>query len=365
MAFHSALNSENQESRVRFTSASQHDGSTDNIEKTDLGDRFQIHHLHRSFTSSLDSHDDAQVVIQGLSACPKTLPPRFFYDDRGSQLFEQICQLPEYYLTRTETQIFQACADEIAQLTGPCELVELGSGSSTKTRIILDAYQRATLPLRYVPIDVSEGILHDSSQQLLADYPTLKIYGLVGTYQQALQTLMPSTLPSRLIAFIGSTLGNLPPESCDQFLTQIADALEVGDYFLLGIDLQKSVSILESAYNDSQEITAAFNLNMLQHLNRKFAGDFDVAQFEHVAFYNKQLNQIEMHLRSVTNQVVHLNALNFRAEFETGETIHSEVSRKFDLQQIQDQLRSHHLETVNVWTDPHQWFGVILAQHRA
>ncbi len=340
------------------------------------GDRLQIHHLTAPQTSSssnsssgtslespsIQHSKDAQAVIQGLGTQPKSLPPQFFYDDRGSLLFEQICELPEYYLTRTETQIFQTYADSLAQITGACELVELGSGSSTKTRLLLDAYQRADLPLRYVPIDVSAGILKDSAHQLLKDYPTLKIYGIVGTYQKALHTLMPLTLPSRLIAFIGSTLGNLPPKACDQFLAQIADAMKLGDYFLLGIDLQKSPEVLEAAYNDSQGVTAAFNLNMLRHLNQKFDANFAEGQFEHLAFYNRGANQIEMHLRSLTDQTVQFKALNFSATFAQGETIHSEVSRKFDLQQIQQQLRSHHLEPVHVWTDPKQWFGVILSQ---
>lgn len=334
------------------------------------GDRLHIHHLTSPSGASgtpsdiqpIHQSDDAQAVIQGLSTQPKSLPPRFFYDDRGSLLFEQICQLPEYYLTRTETQIFQTYADDLARMTGACELVELGSGSSTKTRLLLDAYQRADLPLRYVPIDVSAGILKDSAHQLLKDYPSLKIYGMVGTYQQALHALMPSTLPSRLIAFIGSTLGNLPPDACDQFLAQISDAMEPGDYFLLGIDLQKPLAVLEAAYNDSQGVTAAFNLNMLRHLNRKFDANFDENQFEHLAFYNPADNQIEMHLRSLKDQDVQFNALDFSVSFTQGETIHSEVSRKFDLQQMQQQLRSHHLDTVKVWTDPKQWFGVILSQ---
>ncbi len=376
MQFSSALNSNpqgSQDCRIsnhpRGSSANMSERSSDVGE---WGDRLHIHPLHAPAASQLTpspsthageySPEDIQAVIQGLSAQPKSLPPRFFYDDRGSRLFEQICQLPEYYLTRTETQIFQTCADAIAQITGACELVELGSGSSTKTRLLLDAYQRANLPLRYVPIDVSAGILKDSAHQLLADYATLKIYGMVGTYEQALHALMPSTLPSRLIAFIGSTLGNLLPDECDQFLAHIAEALEPGDYFLLGIDLQKSIDVLEAAYNDSQGITAAFNLNMLHHLNQKFAANFDGTQFEHVAFYNTALNQIEMHLKSLTHQEVHFSAPNFSVSFEAGETIHSEVSRKFDLQQMQQQLRSHGLATVKVWTDPQEWFGVILAQ---
>jgi len=366
MQHSSAWNSDHQNSQHSTISDAQGSTSSSSIPDTTNTSHLDTSRLHiqtlETPSTSSDNQSDAEMVIQGLNQSPKTLPPRFFYDDYGSQLFEQICQLPEYYLTRTETQIFQQCADDIARITGDCELVELGSGSSTKTRIILDAYQAANLPLRYVPIDVSAGILKDSAHQLLRDYPDLKVYGIVGTYQQALQTLMPSTLPKRLIAFIGSTLGNLRPEFCDRFLAQISNALTPGDYFLLGIDLQKDPSILEAAYNDRQGVTAAFNLNMLTHLNRKFAANFEVDQFEHVAFYNADLNQIEMHLRSKVAQAVSFDALNFTTHFDAGETIHSEVSRKFNLQQMSNQLRSHHLETIKVWTDEKQWFGVVLAQ---
>lgn len=327
-----------------------------------FGDRLLLRNLLQADSNSVPSDDDAQCVIQGLSQSQKSLPPRFFYDDYGSLLFEQICQVPEYYPTRTETAILRTCASEIAAITGACELVELGSGSATKTRILLDAYQQQGLPLRYMPIDVSAGILQDSARELLNDYPTLKIFGLVSTYQRALENLIPATLPSRMIGFIGSTLGNLAPQDCEIFLQQIAAALETGNYFLLGIDLQKPKSILEAAYNDSQGITAAFNLNMLRHLNRRFDGNFDLEQFEHLAFYNETLNQIEMHLRSRITQTVRMEALDLTVEFAPGETIHSEISRKFDLKQMQETLSNYGLKTIKTWTDPNHWFGVILAQ---
>ncbi|MGB3494482.1 MAG: L-histidine N(alpha)-methyltransferase [Elainellaceae cyanobacterium] len=330
-----------------------------------IGDRLHIQTLSTHANAPQDQ-DDANVVVQGLTQTPKTLPARFFYDDAGSQLFEQICDLPEYYLTRTETAILQACAEAIANLTGACELVELGSGSSTKTRILLDAYTHQNLPLRYIPIDVSAGILKETAETLLKDYASLKILGLVGTYQQALQQLGPSTLPSRMIAFIGSSLGNLPPAECHEFLGQIAAALQPGDYFLLGIDLQPSVdkskAVLEAAYDDVQGVTAAFNLNMLRHLNRKFDGDFDLEQFDHVAFYHEERHQVEMHLRSRCAQTVHLKALDLTIDLAEGETIHTEISHKFDLDEMQAELRSHHLETVHVQTDPQHRFAVVLSQ---
>ncbi len=302
-------------------------------------------------------------VVKGLTQTPKSLPSRYFYDDRGSELFEEICQLPEYYLTRTETAILQQCAQEVAHITGACELVELGSGSSTKTRILLDAYAHQGYSLHYVPIDVSAGILETSARQLLKEYPSLQIQGLVSTYELALEHLAPAPLDrSRMICFIGSTLGNLSPQECDRFFFQIAATLQKGEYFLLGVDLQKPKHLLEAAYNDSQGVTAAFNLNLLDHLNRRFEGNFDTTQFEHQAFYNESLHQIEMHLRSLRSQTVQLRALDLTVQFETGETILTEISRKFDLSVMQQELSNQGLVPIEVWTNLDKWFGLFLCQ---
>jgi L-histidine Nalpha-methyltransferase len=301
-------------------------------------------------------------AVSGLTQNPKSLPPKYFYDDRGSKLFELICQLPEYYLTRTETAILQEYAGAIAHLTGSCEIVELGSGSSTKTRILLDAYSQLEYPLHYLPIDISPTILESSACQLLVDYPSLQIHGLVSTYELALAKIAPSQLPTRMICFLGSTLGNLNAQECEAFFSQIVGALRPGEYFLLGIDLDKSKDILEPAYDDSQGVTAAFNLNMLRHLNRKFEGNFDLAQFEHLAFYNQEECQIEMHLKSKKAQTVHLRALDLTVEFAAGETIRSEISRKFNLNTMQKELSQRGLMPVQVWTDPNQLFGLILCQ---
>lgn len=336
--------------------------SSNLAERPNQENRLQVETLIDPINAEQAEQEAAQDVIQGLSQTPKSVSPQYFYDERGSQLFEQICSLPEYYLTRTETKILQQCAGAIAQTTGACEIVELGSGSSTKTRLLLDAYQAADLPLRYKPIDVSASILKSSAQDLLEDYPTLHIHGLVSTYQLALQHLLPSDLPARMICFIGSTLGNLSPAACNIFFDQVTTALQPGEYFLLGIDLQKPKPILEAAYNDSQGVTAAFNLNLLNHLNRKFDGNFDLKQFEHDAFYNETLHQIEMHLRSLKEQIVTLRGLNLTIEFQAGETILSEISRKFDLDGIQQDLKNKGLVPMQVWTDPQQWFGLLLCQ---
>ena len=304
--------------------------------------------------------DDGRDIVKGLSLPQKSLPPRYFYDNRGSQLFEQICQLPEYYPTRTEAGILKQYGEEIAILTGGCELVELGSGSSTKTRLLLDAYHSLNHPLAYCPIDVSGSILKESAYELLADYPQLQIHGLVSTYEQALTNLRPSLLSRRMVLFLGSTIGNFSPPECDRALAQITTALDKGDYFLLGIDLQKPIDILEAAYNDSQGITAAFNLNILQHLNWRFQGNFEPSLFTHRAFYNFAEAQIEMHLVCQKSHSVNLDALDFRVNFQQGETILTEISRKFNLQKMQDYLSAFGLDLLQVWTDSQQWFGLLL-----
>ncbi len=306
--------------------------------------------------------EDGSDVIRGLTQSRKSLPPHYFYDARGSLLFEQICNLPEYYPTRTETAILQQYGLEIAKSTGACELVELGSGSSTKTRILLDAYQSLGYPLRYLPIDVSSSILEESANQLLLDYPKLQIHGLVATYELALQQLNPAPLPKRMLSFLGSTLGNFTQDECDQFFSQVTLALEDGDYFLLGIDLQKPVNILEAAYNDSRGVTAEFNLNMLRHLNWRFGANFDLSFFQHHAFYNQSQNQIEMHLICQHSHSVHFSHLDLTVDFTEGESILTEISRKFNLQEMENYLEKQGLKPIHIWTDSQKWFGLILCQ---
>lgn len=303
-----------------------------------------------------------QDVVAGLSADPRYLPPKYFYDERGSQLFEQICKLPEYYPTRTETAILQAFGSAIARITGPCEIVELGSGSSTKTRILLDAYQLANYPLRYIPIDISSSMLNETAEKLLKEYPEMSIHAVAGTYESSLEVLPEKQLSARMIAFLGSTLGNLPPEECNHFLARISEILETGDYFLLGLDLQKETAILENAYNDTQGITAAFNLNMLRHLNQRFGGNFDIEKFSHIAHYNKLENQIEMYLESAVAQSVRLEALDLSVDFEKGDRILSEISRKFNIKEMTHTLSNHRLSVTKAFTDERQWFALLLCQ---
>jgi dimethylhistidine N-methyltransferase len=323
--------------------------------------RLEIKHLLPENTLK---HDEENELIKGLTQKHKSIPCHYFYDEVGSRLFEQICELPEYYPTRTEAGILAKYAPKIAQLAGISELIELGSGSSTKTRFIFNAYQNLGYPLHYLPIDVSDRMLFDSAKNLLLDYPTLTIDALASTYEVALEklTTIPRILSRRMIIFLGSTLGNFTELECDRLLQEIKESLTKGDYFLLGIDLQKPTSILNAAYNDSQAITAKFNLNILNHLNWRFAGNFDLNNFEHLALYNEKESQIEMYLKSKKAHCVKLKKLDLEIEFREGERIHTEISRKFNRENMSKYLTQMGLKTIQIFTDPDEYFGLILSQ---
>jgi dimethylhistidine N-methyltransferase len=322
----------------------------------------QIEYLATVATGQNLVKDDGKDVIEGLTKTPKSLPSKYFYDRQGSQLFEAICQLPEYYPTRTETAILQEYAQEIVAYTGFCELLELGSGSSTKTRLLLDAYYQQQKSSKYVPIDVSETILQASAIELQKEYPNLPIQGLIGTYEQALAYYRNASDSTRMIFFLGSSIGNFSAAECDKFLEEIATVLKVGDYFLLGIDLQKPSAILEAAYNDAQGVTAAFNLNMLSHLNWRFQADFNLDLFSHQAIYNKEQSQIEMYLICQKTHHVHLKKLDLTVNFQASESILTEISRKFNLETMQKDLESKGLKPLKVFTDSENLFGLILCQ---
>jgi len=307
---------------------------------------------------------DGTDVRDGLQGTPKTLPAKYLYDERGSQLFERICRLPEYYPTRTETALLHRAAPALPPHTGPCELVELGSGSSTKTRILLDAYTQQGVALHYVPVDISAPMLETTAQTLVATYPHLKIRAIAGTYEQAFAALGRPSLPTRLLCFLGSTLGNFTPAEAQTFFAQVSQSLNPGDFFLLGVDLQKDPTVLERAYNDAAGVTAAFNLNVLAHLNQRFAGNFDLGQFRHRAIYNRTECQIEMHLDSQSPQTVtlHLGDRPHTFTLAPGESIRTEVSRKFALDALGQELARHNLKVQHTFTDPRPWFGLIFAQ---
>ena len=324
------------------------------LEDADLGHRFRITEI----VSDQPKGDDGADVIAGLTGTPKTLPARYFYDDRGSDLFEEITALPEYYLTRTEEAILRERASEIAALTGNCDLIELGSGSSAKTRALLRAYVDGGYTIRYLPIDVSDGILKSSAEALLTEFPSLEIWGLVGTYERALANLPQRDLPWRMAMFLGSTIGNLTDEETVAFLAKVRSALERDECFLVGSDLHKPAHVLEAAYNDADGVTAEFNLNMLRHLNMRFGGDFAIDRFAHHAFYNEPKRRIEMHLVSQDDQTVTLADLDLAVHFTAGETVRTEISRKFEMSVLTERFAAAGFEAAKTWTDEKGYYGL-------
>ncbi|MDH3242214.1 MAG: L-histidine N(alpha)-methyltransferase [Alphaproteobacteria bacterium] len=317
--------------------------------------RFQFTRL-----SSPSDTDDGSDVAAGLAAAPKTLPCKYFYDAVGSQLFERICDTPEYYPTRTEHGILTRHAADIAALTGPCELVEFGSGSAAKTRILLDAYARKADEVHFVPIDVSESILRASSRELVERYDGLSIRGFSGTYEQALAALHPAPAPARMFVFLGSTIGNFSGSERAAFMARTRDAMAVGEYFLLGIDRRKDPAIIDAAYNDGEGLTARFNLNLLSHLNRRFHGDFELANFAHRAIYDTRRHQIEMYLDSLVDQQVTLLDLDLSVGLEEGEAVRTEISKKFDPGELTAEFAGHGLEHAATWSDDKEWFSLLL-----
>jgi L-histidine N-alpha-methyltransferase len=310
-----------------------------------------------------DTRTLAEDALDGLTQPCKELPPKHFYDSRGAALFEQICELPEYYPTRTERAILERVADELIALTGAGELVELGSGSATKTRILLDAMARAATLKRYVPIDVTESAVRDSAGQLIEEYPGLAVHGVIGDFERHLDRLPPPRAP-RLVAFLGGTIGNFRPGSRRRFLRTIAGLLGPEDHLLLGTDLVKERGILEAAYDDSAGITAEFNRNILHVLNRELDGSFEPDEFEHVAFFDERNEWIEMRLRSRRRQTVELAAIGLRVDFDVDEELRTEISAKFTRERLEADLAAAGLELEGWYTDERDWFALSLA-HRA
>lgn len=294
-------------------------------------------------------------ALAGLQSFEKTLPCKYFYDRRGSQLFDQICELPEYYPTRTEAAIMQQHVGEMVALFGPDTLlIEYGSGSSTKTRILLDHLPHLA---GYVPMDISREHLYQTADNLCAAYPHLDILPLCADYTTDFDLpAAPRPVRSRVVYFPGSTIGNFHRDQAAQFLEQIAETCGPGGGLLIGVDLRKSPQILEPAYNDRQGVTAEFNLNLLRRMNEELGTDFDLNQFAHYAFYNDFVGRIEMHLMSLRPQTVHLG--NTAIAFEEEETILTECSYKYSLPEFAQIAALAGLTVRKVWTDPEQKFSV-------
>jgi L-histidine Nalpha-methyltransferase len=298
-------------------------------------------------------------VLAGLSATPKTLPPKWFYDERGSALFEQITRLEEYYPTRTERALLRAHAADIAGATRAQTLVELGSGTSDKTRLLLSALAQAGTLRRFVPVDVDPTILRSASAGIARDYPGLQVQAVVGDIEHHLGLIPGGS--RRLVAFLGSTIGNFEPAPREEFLAQLRATLRPGDALLLGTDLVKDPARLIAAYDDPAGVTAAFNRNLLAVINRELGGDFDLAAFEHVAAWHAEAEWIEMRLRSARAQVVTIAALDLEVAFAAGEAMRTEVSAKFRRAGVHAELAAAGLHLSRWWQDPVGDFGLSLS----
>ena len=310
-----------------------------------------FHDLHPT------SDDLATDVLAGFSRAQKSIPPKYFYDAEGSRLFDAITELPEYYPTRTETAMLIAYADEIARKAGTGHLlVEPGSGSCTKARILFEGLQ----PCAYVPMDISRDHLRVAAQEVAVEYPWLEVHAACTDFTR-LMRLPPSSPEGRRLAFFpGSSIGNFDPQAAIGFLGMIADMVGAGGQLLIGVDLKKDRTVLEAAYDDARGVTAAFNLNLLARINRELGADFDLAQWRHKALYNEAQGRIEMHLVSRVDQQVSLLGQTFR--FAGGETIHTENSYKYSVAGFRDLASQAGFTTDTVWVDADRLFSLHLLQ---
>ncbi len=299
-------------------------------------------------------------VRAGLLADPKWLPPKWFYDARGSELFEEITRLPEYYPTRAEREILDRRAGEIAARTGAHTLVELGSGSSEKTRLLLDALRRHGTLHEFVPLDVSESALRDAAEAIVDDYPGLSVHGVVGDFTEHLGRL-PGESP-RVVAFLGGTIGNLLPDERAKFFGALHDVLEPGEWLLLGTDLVKDPGVLVPAYDDAAGVTAEFNKNVLRVLNRQLGADFDLDSFDHVALWDSRNEWIEMRLRATRAMSVLLPEIGLEVEFAKDEELRTEISAKFRREGIDAELAAAGFGLSSWWTDSGNRFALSLSR---
>jgi L-histidine N-alpha-methyltransferase len=313
-------------------------------------------YLHEGGQRSL-----ADDVLDGLTKPFKELPPKHFYDSRGAELFDRICELPEYYPTRTERAILQDYAGQIAAQTRAGELVELGSGTAAKTRVLLDALHGAGTLTRYVPVDVTEQMVRACAQELTSEYPGLSVHGVIGDFERHLDRVPPAEGP-RLVVFLGGTIGNFPPGSRRRFLREIARLLGPGDHLLMGTDLVKDPEVLERAYDDAEGVTAEFNRNLLRVLNRELDADFDPEDFEHVALFDPEHEWIEMRLRARRAHTTTVANLGLSVRFEQGEEMRTEISAKFTRERVEEDLAAAGLELASWLTDLDELFALSLSR---
>ena len=315
-----------------------------------------------SWLTEDDERSLANDVLDGLTKPFKELAPKHFYDARGSELFEQITEQPEYYPTRTELAILRGNAELIAGDAG--ELVELGAGASDKARLLLDAMTDGGTLQRYVPLDVSETVVEAAARTLTEDYPGLQVHGVVGDFERHLEHVPGAEGTPRLVALLGGTIGNFPPGTRRNVLSKIATLLGPDDRLLLGTDLVKEPAIIEAAYNDAAGVTAEFNRNLLHVVNRELDADFVPDSFEHVAFYDGHNEWVEMRLRSTRASSVRVAALDLRVSFAPGEEMRTEISAKFTRRHVEADLGAAGLELTGWLTDADELFGLSLARPR-
>ncbi|WP_081690786.1 L-histidine N(alpha)-methyltransferase [Conexibacter woesei] len=319
-----------------------------------------------SFLGDGEHRTLADDVLDGLTRPFKELPPKHFYDAHGADLFDRICELPEYYPTRCERAILEQRSAEIVERTGAAELVELGSGTAAKTRLLLSAMHEAGTLNRYVPIDVTEGMVRDSAARLVEEFDGLRVHGIVGDFERHLGRVPePVDGRPRIVAFLGGTIGNFTPGSRRRFLRGLSQLLGPDDFLLLGTDLVKDPAVLEAAYDDSAGVTAAFNRNVLTVLNRELDADFAVDAYEHVAFFDRDREWIEMRLRAQRPQRVTVGKLGLRLTFAAGEELRTEISAKFTPERISGDLAAAGMELVETLTDQDGLFALTLARIRA
>jgi L-histidine N-alpha-methyltransferase len=306
----------------------------------------------------------ANDVLDGLTRPFKELPPKHFYDTRGSELFERICELPEYYPTRAEREILEQCADDIVRTNGAGELVELGSGAADKARILLGAMASAGTLRRYVPLDVSERVVLDAAAQLVEDYEDLQIHGVIGDLERHLDRVPDADGVPRVVALLGGTIGNFPPGTRRGLLRKMRALLGDDDRLLIGTDLVKDPAIIEAAYDDSQGVTAEFNRNVLLVINRELDADFSPEAFEHIAFFDRRHEWVEMRLRATRPCSVLIGDLGLRVEFAAGEELRTEISAKFTRTRLEADFEASGLQLDRWYTDRDGLFALSLAARR-
>jgi L-histidine N-alpha-methyltransferase len=315
-----------------------------------------------SWLSAAEERCLANDVLDGLTRPFKELPPKHFYDTRGSELFEQICALPEYYPTRTELSILRRVAREVVATTGAGELIELGSGAADKARILLDAMVAEGTLQRYVPLDVSAAVVEDAATTLVEDYPGLQVHGVIGDFERHLERVPESSGTPRLIALLGGTIGNFPPGTRRGLLRKIGSVMGPEDRLLLGTDLVKDPAVIEAAYDDSAGVTAEFNRNVLHVINRELDADFPADAFEHIAFFDRRHEWIEMRLRSTRPCSVLIGELGLRVEFAAGEELRTEISAKFTRSRLEADFAAAGLELERFYTDDDDLFALSLVR---